>query len=203
MHMCSVYQAGHFMMILQILSCLEIIHNAIGLVPGGLLGAVALHAGRDMLLFGVLASIEHVHVRESPAVVVIFLGWASTETIRYAFYATNVQGMCPYLLKWARYTVPLFVFPVVSYVEVYVEYLSLPIIRELGSAFWLTTVPMPNAWNFAADGASVLMGCMALHALATPVLFSYLLGQRAKQFSSGSAKGKDAKVVTEADKKRK
>ncbi len=143
----------------------------------GLLGAIALHAGRDMVLFGAMQAVDAPEVRQSPFLLVIFIGWSTTEIVRYAFYALNVQQVCPYVVKWMRYTFPLLVFPFVSYTEVYVEYLALPFVRERRL---MSSPPMPNALNFEVHGSAILMVAMAAHALATPMLFAYLLQNRIK-----------------------
>ena len=132
--------------------------------------ALGLHAGRDMVLFGAIVHVDAPAIKQSPWVAAILLGWASTELVRYAFYAFHVQQMCPYILKWLRYTFPVLVFPVISYVEVYTEYLALPIVAERGTGL-LSTGALPNALNFEIRGEYVLGVCALAQALVTPVFF--------------------------------
>jgi hypothetical protein len=68
--------------------------------------ALGLHAGRDMVLFGAIVHVDAPAIKQSPWVAAILLGWASSELVRYAFYAFNVQQMCPYIFEMAAVHVP-------------------------------------------------------------------------------------------------
>jgi hypothetical protein len=192
-------------MALQLFSTVEIIHNVIGFVPGvrspvclfvhlalifdlqfyiqNALAALGLHAGRDMVLFAAIASVPQ--VQQSPFVAVILLGWCSTEMVRYMFYALNVYDICPFVVKWMRYTYPVLVFPVVSFVEVYVEYLALPHIAREGI---LSSPPMPNSFNLEFRFEYILVVAMIVHALCTPLFFANLWRLRTNALTTKKTK---------------
>lgn len=161
--------------------------------------ALGLHAGRDMVLFGAIVHVDAPAIKQSPWVAAILLGWASTELVRYAFYALNVQQMCPYILKWLRYTYPVLVFPVISYVEVYTEYLALPIVAERGL---LSTEALPNALNFEIRGEYVLGACALVQALVTPMFFLNLWRMRTKALAAPPADAKATASSVDAKPKR-
>lgn len=175
------HECGHFVRVLQTIAVLEVIHGAVGIVPGGVFGALALHLGRNMVLFGPVALLPDVEaIRSSWPIVIIFIGWSFAEMIRYTYYALNVLQCAPYFLKWLRYTVPLIVFPFVAYIEAYVEYLALPYFKERQL---MSTQPLPNSWNFTIYGYGVLFFWMSVHILSAPFLFVYMVGTRSKQVS--------------------
>ncbi len=88
--------AGFF----QLLSALEILHAAVGLVGGSPLTSLMQWAGRSNVLFGVVAAVPETQNR--PAVGAMFLAWALSEVIRYPWYAASVAGACPRWLTWLR-----------------------------------------------------------------------------------------------------
>lgn len=88
--------AGFF----QLLSALEILHAAVGLVGGSPLTSLMQWAGRSNVLFGVVAAVPETQNR--PAVGAMLLAWALSEVIRYPWYAASVAGACPRWLTWLR-----------------------------------------------------------------------------------------------------
>eukprot|EP00455_Lapot_gusevi_P024435 TRINITY_DN2541_c0_g1_i1.p1 TRINITY_DN2541_c0_g1~~TRINITY_DN2541_c0_g1_i1.p1 ORF type:complete len:405 (-),score=127.01 TRINITY_DN2541_c0_g1_i1:126-1253(-) len=183
-------QVGHVVKLLQIAALSEIVHNVIGVVPGGVLGAIALHAGRNMVLFGAIDMIPEVSTDR--CVVGIYAGWSFAEVIRYAFYALNTYQVCPYLLKWARYSAFVVIFPVVTAMELYVLYLGLPFMDQRNM---FSTPPMPNAYNFALHGPSFVRFWIGLVSLAGgPALYWYMLSQRSSQLRGKSKDKSKAKA---------
>lgn len=89
--------AGFF----QLVSALEVVHAAVGLVGGSPVTALMQWAGRSNVLFGVVAAVPE--VQDRPAVGAMFLAWAMSEVIRYPWYAASVAGACPHWLTWLRY----------------------------------------------------------------------------------------------------
>ncbi|CAN0436188.1 unnamed protein product, partial [Hapterophycus canaliculatus] len=65
--------------------------------------------GRDLALFAVVTAFPP--VRDSVWVLVMFSAWATSEVIRYPFYALSIAGMCPPALQWLRYTAFIVLYP--------------------------------------------------------------------------------------------
>ncbi len=84
----------------QLLSGLEILHAAMGLVGGSPVTALMQWAGRSNVLFGVVGAVPE--VQNGAAVGAMFLAWALSEVTRYPWYAVNVVGACPRWLTWIR-----------------------------------------------------------------------------------------------------
>jgi very-long-chain (3R)-3-hydroxyacyl-CoA dehydratase len=84
----------------QLLSGLEILHAALGLVRGSPANALVQWVGRSNVLFGVVASVPA--VQSSPAVGAMLLAWAMSEVIRYPWYVATLAGACPAWLTWLR-----------------------------------------------------------------------------------------------------
>ncbi len=57
----------------------------------------------------------------------------------------------------------------------------------------LSTDPLPNAWNFAVSGHSILSIIICLHALFAPYVWFQLIVQRGKQLSEAVAPGARSK----------
>jgi very-long-chain (3R)-3-hydroxyacyl-CoA dehydratase len=90
----------HLAGLFQLVSGLEILHAALGLVGGSWGAALMQWAGRSNVLFGVVAA--EPQVQRSLAVGIMCWAWALSEVIRYPWYAASLAGICPRWLTWLR-----------------------------------------------------------------------------------------------------
>ncbi|KAK2998602.1 hypothetical protein RJ639_022774, partial [Escallonia herrerae] len=92
---------GELICLLQAVAFLEVIHGAIGIVPGGMLLPLMQWGGRTHFLFAIVLRIHEVQVL--PAVFITFLAWSSSEVIRYPYYALNCVGISPSFITFLRF----------------------------------------------------------------------------------------------------
>jgi len=138
-------RAGSLVATSQVLGVIEIVNSFFGLVRARWIPALLLHAGRDILLFGVLLRVPSTNL--DWAVYGLFLAWAIGEVIRYPFYLiesldtfitsqpdllvgnTLMEGLKRSFiyrgLKYLRYTAPLFLLPIGFFTEMRLFYLAL------------------------------------------------------------------------------
>ncbi|KAL4424771.1 hypothetical protein ABPG77_000811 [Micractinium sp. CCAP 211/92] len=173
--------AGRAVSFFQLLSALEILHAAVGLVGGSPLTSLMQWAGRSNVLFGVVAAVPETQNR--PAVGAMFLAWALSEVIRYPWYAASVAGACPRWLTWLRYTAFIPLYPIGVAGEMNAVYDALPFIAERR----LRSVALPNALNFGFDYSLFLKGLMVFYPFLWFRLYSFLLRQRRKKLGAAAA----------------
>ncbi|KAL4859657.1 Very-long-chain (3R)-3-hydroxyacyl-CoA dehydratase 2 [Chlorella vulgaris] len=181
----SYAAAGDTIRLFQLVSGLEILHAALGLVGGSWGAALMQWAGRSNVLFGVVAA--EPEVQGSLAVGIMCWAWALSEVIRYPWYAASLAGICPRWLTWLRYTafIPLYPLGVVG--EMWAVVLALPHIKQNG----LHTISMPNAGNFAFDYSLFLKVLLCLYPFLWFRLYSFLFSQRRKKLQpTATAAGK-------------
>ncbi|KAK2999134.1 hypothetical protein RJ639_022832 [Escallonia herrerae] len=107
----GVYKSvGELICLLQAVAFLEVIHGAIGIVPGGMLLPLMQWGGRTHFLFAIVRRIHEVltsvtipFVQVLPAVFITFLAWSSSEVIRYPYYALNCVGISPSFITFLRF----------------------------------------------------------------------------------------------------
>ncbi|KAK2995269.1 hypothetical protein RJ640_015550 [Escallonia rubra] len=123
---------GELICLLQAVAFLEVIHGAIGIVPGGMLLPLMQWGGRTHFLFAIVRRIHEVltsvtipivialqirtYVQVLPAAFITFLAWSSievgTEVIRYPYYALNCVGISPSFITFLRYTAFIVLYPI-------------------------------------------------------------------------------------------
>lgn len=161
----------------QVLSFLEVVHAATGMVRTGFASALTQWFARTHCLVAVLDSV--VEVQGEPWVAVMYAAWALTEVVRYPWYAFSLMGACPSWLTWLRYTVfiPTYPFGVVS--EILILYGALPYAKERQ----MYNLNMPNALNFSFDWHKFMIGGLCYYPFAWLQLYMHMFAQRKKKLS--------------------
>jgi len=162
-------QTGLVVMGAQAAGLLEIVHAIFKLVKARPLPAFLLHAGRDILLYGVLWKLPP--VQADWGVFWLFLIWSIGELIRYAFYfvqTVSLQGIINLdkfflyrALRDLRYFAPLILLPLGFFME----------LRLFYRAFGLPTLP---AWAYLA----IQIYCSIAYLIGAPFLFYSMWKQR-------------------------
>lgn len=178
-------KVGFVIATLQILAPLETAHAALGWVRGSVSNAFMQTFGRNIILFGVVASTPAVHGRTCCGA--LYLSWALAEIIRYPFYATTQLTCCPGWLKWLRYSAFIPLYPLGFAAEVVCLLVALPHLKTARPL----SVDMPNAHNFAFDFWAFMhiYGTFA-YTICAPALYRHMLRQRSKQITAKEKKGK-------------
>ncbi|XP_042496398.1 very-long-chain (3R)-3-hydroxyacyl-CoA dehydratase 2 [Macadamia integrifolia] len=115
--------------LLQIVSFLEVLHGAIGLVRSGVLLPLMQWSGRTQFLILIVRQI--VKVQGLLSVFITFVAWSLSEVIRYSHYALSDLGICPPWLTYLRYTAFIVLYPIgVAAGEMWLMYEALPFIKE-------------------------------------------------------------------------
>jgi len=66
---------------------------------------------------------ETLHISQDTAIWLLFLVWGIGEVIRYPFYILTVSEVQPpYVLTWARYSIPLLLMPIGFAAELWLLY---------------------------------------------------------------------------------
>lgn len=158
--------------IFQGLSFLETIHGVLGLVKGSPVASLMQWGGRSNVLYGVIAQIPEVH--KGFPVAAMLLAWASSEVIRYPWYASSLASCTPQWLTWLRYTAFIPLYPIGLIGEMGVVYQALPYL----SARHIGTLTLPNSFNLSFEYCWFLRALMLLYPFLWWQLYSMLLKQR-------------------------
>lgn len=98
--------------IVQTMAALEVVHAMVGLVGSGVVTTFMQVFSRVWTLWAVMNITPY---DSYPYQTIFYLlavtSWSLVEVPRYLFYATELYGICPYALKWIRYSLFAVLYP--------------------------------------------------------------------------------------------
>jgi len=154
--------------LLQALELMEIVHAALGWVPGRVGPSMMLQMGRDVVLAAIILC-PTTHMDWGTPL--LYLTWSFGEIIRFPYYLCSVQQIkSPYFLEYARYSAFLLLMPVGFAAELRCYYAAS--LSPLIADFEMFEIEGPQL---------VLVFCLAVYGLGAPILFSSMLRQRRKK----------------------
>ncbi|XP_024612277.1 very-long-chain (3R)-3-hydroxyacyl-CoA dehydratase 2 isoform X3 [Neophocaena asiaeorientalis asiaeorientalis] len=156
---------------------LEILHCAVGIVPSSVVLTSFQVMSRVFLIWAVTHSVKEVQSEDS--VLLFVIAWTITEIIRYSFYTFSLLNHLPYLIKWARYTLFIVLYPMGVSGELLTIYAALPFVRQSG----LYSISLPNKYNFSFDYYAFLILIMISYIPIFPQLYFHMIHQRRKVLS--------------------
>ncbi|MBN3325459.1 HACD2 dehydratase, partial [Atractosteus spatula] len=174
---------------------LEILHCVVGIVPSSVVLTGFQVMSRVFLTWAVTHSVKELKVRSclftterdylaepsrpvqnEDSVLLFVVAWTITEIIRYSFYTFSLLNHLPYLIKWARYTLFIVLYPMGVTGELLTIYAALPYVRETG----MYSIRLPNKFNFSFDYYTFLILTMVSYIPLFPQLYFHMLRQRKK-----------------------
>lgn len=161
---------------------LEIVHCAVGIVPSSVVLTAFQVLSRVFLTWAVTHSVQQ--VQNADSVLLFVVAWTVTEIIRYSFYTFSLLNHLPYIIKWARYTLFIVLYPMGVAGELLTIYAALPIVKETG----LYSIRLPNKYNFSFDYYTFLLLVMVSYIPLFPQLYFHMLHQRRKVLSADHKK---------------
>uniref|UniRef100_A0A8C6RJ46 Very-long-chain (3R)-3-hydroxyacyl-CoA dehydratase n=1 Tax=Nannospalax galili TaxID=1026970 RepID=A0A8C6RJ46_NANGA len=132
---------------------------------------------RVFLIWAVTHSVKEVQSEDS--VLLFVIAWTITEIIRYSFYTFSLLNHLPYIIKWARYTLFIVLYPMGVAGELLTVYAALPFVRQAG----LYSISLPNKYNFSFDYYAFLILIMMSYIPIFPQLYFHMIHQRRKVLS--------------------
>ncbi|XP_074884906.1 very-long-chain (3R)-3-hydroxyacyl-CoA dehydratase 2 isoform X3 [Buteo buteo] len=148
-----------------------------GIVPSSVVLTAFQVMSRVFLTWAVTHSVKEVQTEDS--VLLFVVAWTITEIIRYSFYTFSLLNHLPYLIKWARYTLFIILYPMGVSGELLTIYAALPFVRQSG----LYSISLPNKYNFSFDYYTFLILVMISYIPIFPQLYFHMLHQRRKVLS--------------------
>ncbi|NWR65680.1 HACD2 dehydratase, partial [Bucorvus abyssinicus] len=148
-----------------------------GIVPSSAVLTAFQVMSRVFLTWAVTHSVKEVQTEDS--VLLFVVAWTITEIIRYSFYTFSLLNHLPYLIKWARYTLFIVLYPMGVSGELLTIYAALPFVRQSG----LYSISLPNKYNFSFDYYTFLILVMISYIPIFPQLYFHMLHQRRKVLS--------------------
>ncbi|RXN31366.1 very-long-chain (3R)-3-hydroxyacyl- dehydratase 2 [Labeo rohita] len=115
-------------------------------------------------------------VQSEDSVLLFVVAWTVTEIIRYSFYTFSLLNHLPYLIKWARYTFFIVLYPMGVAGELLTIYAALPYVQKTG----LYSITLPNKYNFSFDYHTFLILIMISYIPLFPQLYFHMMRQRKK-----------------------
>ncbi|NP_001086971.1 3-hydroxyacyl-CoA dehydratase 2 S homeolog isoform X2 [Xenopus laevis] len=153
---------------------LEIGHCAVGIVPSSVVLTAFQVMSRVFLTWAVTHSVKEVQNEDS--VLLFVAAWTITEIIRYSFYTFSLLNHLPYIIKWARYTLFIVLYPMGVTGELLTIYAALPTVKKTG----LYSISLPNKYNFSFDYYTFLILVMISYIPIFPQLYFHMFHQRRK-----------------------
>ncbi|KAJ8350698.1 hypothetical protein SKAU_G00258280 [Synaphobranchus kaupii] len=136
---------------------LEILHCAIGIVPSTVVLTGFQVMSRVFLTWAVAHSVREIQNEDS--VLLFVVAWTMTEIVRYSFYTFTLLNHLPYLIKWARYTLFMVLYPMGVSGELLTIHAALPYVQKTG----LYSVTLPNKYNFSFSYHTFLIVTMVAY----------------------------------------
>uniref|UniRef100_A0A2K5E8L3 Very-long-chain (3R)-3-hydroxyacyl-CoA dehydratase n=1 Tax=Aotus nancymaae TaxID=37293 RepID=A0A2K5E8L3_AOTNA len=149
----------------------------VGIVPSSVVLTSFQVMSRVFLIWAVTHSVKEVQTEDS--VLLFVIAWTITEIIRYSFYTFSLLNHLPYLIKWARYTLFIVLYPMGVSGELLTIYAALPFVRQAG----LYSISLPNKYNFSFDYYAFLILIMISYIPLFPQLYFHMIHQRRKVLS--------------------
>ncbi|GAB5576502.1 very-long-chain (3R)-3-hydroxyacyl-CoA dehydratase 2 [Prionailurus iriomotensis] len=119
-------------------------------------------------------------VQSEDSVLLFVIAWTITEIIRYSFYTFSLLNHLPYLIKWARYTLFIVLYPMGVSGELLTIYAALPFVRQAG----LYSISLPNKYNFSFDYYAFLILIMISYIpIFSPVILPHDTPEKKGPFS--------------------
>uniref|UniRef100_A0A8C8TS45 Very-long-chain (3R)-3-hydroxyacyl-CoA dehydratase n=1 Tax=Peromyscus maniculatus bairdii TaxID=230844 RepID=A0A8C8TS45_PERMB len=148
-----------------------------GIVPSSVVLTSFQVMSRVFLIWAVTHSVKEVQSEDS--VLLFVIAWTITEIIRYSFYTFSLLNHLPYIIKWARYTLFIVLYPMGVTGELLTIYAALPFVRQAG----LYSISLPNKYNFSFDYYAFLILVMISYIPLFPQLYFHMIHQRRKVLS--------------------
>ncbi|EDM11328.1 rCG52580, isoform CRA_b [Rattus norvegicus] len=148
-----------------------------GIVPSSVVLTSFQVMSRVFLIWAVTHSVKEVQSEDS--VLLFVIAWTITEIIRYSFYTFSLLNHLPYIIKWARYTLFIVLYPMGVTGELLTIYAALPYVRQAG----LYSISLPNKYNFSFDYHAFLILVMISYIPLFPQLYFHMIQQRRKVLS--------------------
>ncbi|KAG8432164.1 hypothetical protein GDO86_016706 [Hymenochirus boettgeri] len=161
---------------------LEIVHCALGIVPSSVVLTAFQVMSRVFLTWAVTHSVREVQNEDS--VLLFVVAWTITEIIRYSFYTFSLLNHLPYIIKWARYTLFIILYPMGVTGELLTIYTALPIVKKTS----LYSISLPNKYNFSFDYYTFLILVMISYIPIFPQLYFHMFHQRRKVLNADHKK---------------
>ncbi|KAJ7096385.1 PTPLA-domain-containing protein [Mycena epipterygia] len=117
-------RVGATVAIVQTCAILEVAHVLLGWVRSPLQTTAMQVASRLWIVWGIVQQFDV--ARTSPLYTSAVLAWATTEVVRYSFYASSLLGYEPPILLYLRYTMFYVLYPVGAGSEAFLSYATLP-----------------------------------------------------------------------------
>jgi len=168
------HNAEKLLKIFQTMALFEIFHSASGLVRTSTILTFLHVTSRLLVLWWIINPIVKVQINLGCAMALI--GWASTEIIRYSYYAFNLLGFIPYFVCYLRYTIFIPMYPITIIGELLCIYRSIPIVKTTE----IFTIHMPNKWNMSFEYSLFLMVQFILYIFIFPQMYFHMFIQRSK-----------------------
>uniref|UniRef100_A0AAZ3QPP0 Very-long-chain (3R)-3-hydroxyacyl-CoA dehydratase n=2 Tax=Oncorhynchus TaxID=8016 RepID=A0AAZ3QPP0_ONCTS len=171
------FQTGALLEVIQYISSnvmIMLCSPAPGIVPSSVVLTGFQVLSRVFLTWAVTHSVREVQSEDS--VLLFVSAWTITEIIRYSFYTFSLLNHLPYLIKWARYTFFLVLYPMGVTGELLTIYAALPYVQKTG----LYSVTLPNKYNFSFDYYTFLILTMVSYIPLFPQLYFHMMRQRKK-----------------------
>ncbi|KAF0886013.1 HACD3 dehydratase, partial [Crocuta crocuta] len=139
----SFYDTFHtladMMYFCQMLSVVETINAAIGVIRSPVIPCLIQLFGRNFILFIIFGTMEE--MQNKAVVFFVFYTWSAVEIFRYPFYMLSCIDMDWKVLTWLRYTVWIPLYPLGCLAEAVSVIQSIPIFNETGRFSF--TLPYP------------------------------------------------------------
>ncbi|KAK3322255.1 tyrosine phosphatase-like protein [Apodospora peruviana] len=164
----------NFARVTQTAAVMEIFHALTGIVPAPFFTTAMQVASRLILMWGI--SLPFPHLNSSAWYSSMLMAWATTEVIRYTYFALKQFGesAVPGWLHWLRYSAFLVLYPIGISSEVAMMLMAL-----FGPASEQST---PHWYPLA------LMLILLSYVPGSVILYTHMLSQRRKQVGGGSTR---------------
>ncbi|KAI0603562.1 tyrosine phosphatase-like protein [Biscogniauxia sp. FL1348] len=175
----AVYPAvGQFCKWTQTLAGMEVLHSLFGIVRAPLITTFMQVFSRYALVWGIVDLFPGA-LAGSPAYSTMLGAWATTEVVRYSYFALGLSGLQPAALHWLRYHAFFVLYPVGISSEAWL--------------IWSAAAGPARDWPVFPAYSTLLYAFVGLvYPPASYILYTHMMAQRRKVMKAAKAKNEKA-----------
>ncbi|KAI5928445.1 tyrosine phosphatase-like protein [Camillea tinctor] len=174
----AVYPSvGEFCKWTQTLAGMEVLHSLFGIVRAPLITTFMQVFSRYALVWGIADQFPAL-AAGSPAYSSMLVAWATTEVVRYSYFALGLSGLQPAALHWLRYHAFFVLYPLGISSEAWL--------------IWAAAAGPAKTWIYPAYSPVLYAFVGLVYPPASYILYTHMMAQRRKVMKAAKAKNEKA-----------
>ncbi|KAI0979972.1 hypothetical protein GJ496_003695 [Pomphorhynchus laevis] len=159
---------------LQTVAFLEVFHAASKITRANAWITFVQILSRNFISWAALYRIENTH--DCIGTCIILFAWSLADATRYLFFVLSSSGICPWIIKWLRYSLFVVLYPIGVQGELNILWNATQVLRNPNIRKDMS-ITMPNMFNVAVDYLYIIRLSIIAY-LYFPVMYAHMINRR-------------------------